>query len=587
VSNSACSLSVSSLSIICLFIVKEDEGIIIEVIYEAGTKSFHSPFSQSAHTCTTKDDVLDVEDMSPGASTGKVNAWVGKNVCCDECGVRYSLSQNDTVSYYPNFKVGIHRCRHCDSAIAVRLKNPYKPIFESRECALGSDPGVRARLKADRADHARRVAEARLVAHEHENAANLKLTGGWTDLVEWARNEQIQPRGEAALAYLRKRLPMLFVLTDWKAQRDSRMKPRLTISEPILRNKGLGRRLRRMAPAELKTYLRLGLEARASPSQLSAIWRRFWEEAKRGGPEGRRVNAAMHKICDVVLYLAIAEGHTSQGRWARKELGAIIPKLFGLCGQYPVRVKGRRCLLGGECEEGFRDQIARGRARRWRSEQTESLSRGFERLQREYDDVCELLRKMKRLRLSKWELLDAGVLSDFQLKLVDIFVRRDPEEILNGLLWPRLCPQYLRNKTALSLSKWWKPYRKAWILTLAPSLGLQGDASGVVWNYRERHGAGLRRKLPTKVAIQMESEFRMRQKRSRDERKFLRDQEFMRDFQFFRASKKRNDEAVSGKHSGNSKPTIVEKPGITSNAVRRRDKVGLTLYPSYEVTSSV
>ena len=300
------------------------------------------------------------------------------------------------------------------------------------------------------------------------------------------------------------------------------MKPRLTISDPIPRNKGLGRRLRRMAPAELKTYLGLGLEARASPSQVSAIWRRFWEEAKRDGPEGRRVNAAMHKMCDIVLYLAIAEGHTSQGRWARKELGAIIPRLFGLCGQYPVRVKGRRCLLGGECEEAFRDQIARGRARRWRSEQTESLSREFERLQREYDDVCELLRKMKRFRLSKWELLEAGVLSDFQLKLVDIFERRDPVEILNGLLWPRLCPQYSRNKTAWSLSTWWKPYHRAWILTLAPTLGLRGDAAGVELNYRERQGAGLRRKLPAKLAIQMESEFRMLKTFSRGAEVFTR-----------------------------------------------------------------
>ena len=74
---------------------------------------------------------------------------------------------------------------------------------------------------------------------------------------------------------------------------------------------------------------------------------------------------------------------------------------------------------------------------------------------------------MKRLRLSKRELRDAGVLNDFQIKLVDIFERRDAVEILNGLLWPRLCAHYWRNKTALSLSKWWKPYRKAWILTLA------------------------------------------------------------------------------------------------------------------------
>lgn len=397
----------------------------------------------------------------------------------------------------------------------------------------------------------------------------------------------MQPRGEAALAYLRKRLPMLFVLTDWKAQRDSRMKPRLTISGPIQWNKGLGRRLRRMAPAELKVYLGLELETHASPSQVSARWRRFWEEAKRGGPERTRVNEILYRICDLVLYLAIAEGHTSQGRWARKELSAIIPRLFALCGYYPVRVKGRRCLLEGACEEAFRDHIARGRARRWRSEQTESLSREFERLQREYDDVCELLRKMKRLQLPKWELLEAGVLSDFQLKLVDIFERRDPVEILNGLLWPHLCPQYLRNKTALSQSKWWKPYRKAWILTLAPSLGLRGDASGVEWtNYRERQGAGLQRKLSAKSAkllIQMESEFRIRQSVLARERKF---QEFMRDFESFRASKKGNDEAVSGKLSGNSKLTIVKKPSVTSNSVRRRDKVGLTPYPSYEVTSS-
>ena len=96
--------------------------------------------------------------------------------------------------------------------------------------------------------------------------------------------------------------------------------------------------MRRMAPAELKTYLGLGLEAGARPSQVSAIWRRFWEEAKRDGPEGRRVNAAMHKMCDIVLYMAIAEGHTSQGRWARKELGADHPEAF-----WPLRpISGSR-----------------------------------------------------------------------------------------------------------------------------------------------------------------------------------------------------------------------------------------------------
>ena len=180
--------------------------------------------------------------MSSGASTGKVNGWVGRNVCCDECGARYSLSQNDTVSYYPAFKVGIHRCRHCDSAIAVRLKNPYKPIFKRQECLLGRVPAVEARLRADGRIIGGELRKRDAWRRSTQNAANSKLTGGWTDLVESARSEQNQPRGEAALAYLRKRLPMLLVLTDWKAQKDRRMEPRLAISDPIPRNKGLGRR---------------------------------------------------------------------------------------------------------------------------------------------------------------------------------------------------------------------------------------------------------------------------------------------------------------------------------------------------------
>ena len=184
-------------------------------------------------------------------------------------------------------------------------------------------------------------------------------------------------------------------------------------------------------------------------------------------------------------------------------------------------------------------------------------------MQREYDDdICELLRKMKRFRLSKWELLQAGVLSDFQVKLVDIFERRDPVEILNGLLWPRLCPQYSRHKTAWSLSTWWKPYHRAWILTSPPILDYVGDAAGVELNYRERQGAGLRRKLPAKLAIRIESELR-------EERKFLRDQEFMRNFRLFSASKQGNAGAVGGKLSGHSKPTLVEEAEMVSDAVRR------------------